>query len=230
MTSDSMPELPEGASFIAGDGARSYAASQMPTKGLCIIPAADGEAWAQIVALTKTENKGPADTVKAVVASLGGAPEWVDKAMELARQCAQDSREGALLELRILGWEELRAHLSTRVVAPGWQLVPIEPTPEMLEATGIEDTEYYFHSLEGAHDFVATHYRAMLSASPLHGAANARKPEADLQLMRRCLETLRAIVKKLNETNTAQGREFVNVGMSTVALMDDLSARMEQTP
>ncbi|MFU7297267.1 hypothetical protein ACM732_27005 [Pseudomonas aeruginosa] len=61
-------------------------------------------------------------------------------------------------------------------VPPGWKLVPIEPTPEMLDARRdcedgmdgylVEDTEYYFPDRGAVRDFLACVYHGMLAAAP----------------------------------------------------------------
>lgn len=58
----------------------------------------------------------------------------------------------------------------------GWKLVPIEPTPEMLDARRdcedgmdgylVEDTEYYFPDRGAVRDFLACVYHGMLAAAP----------------------------------------------------------------
>jgi hypothetical protein len=82
--------------------------------------------------------------------------------------------------------KHLRAALAAQplvgVIPEGMALVPIEPTPEMLAATDIEDTEYYFHSMEGARAFLAAHYRAMLAAAPQPPAVQQDRVEATAQV------------------------------------------------
>ncbi|MBX6247416.1 hypothetical protein ISD49_32945, partial [Pseudomonas aeruginosa] len=61
-------------------------------------------------------------------------------------------------------------------VPAGWKLVPIEPTPEMLDARRdcedgmdgylVEDTEYYFPDRGAVRDFLACVYHGMLAAAP----------------------------------------------------------------
>lgn len=61
-------------------------------------------------------------------------------------------------------------------VPEGWRLVPIEPTPEMLDARRdcedgidgylVEDTEYYFPDRSAVRNFLARVYHGMLAAAP----------------------------------------------------------------
>ncbi|MFU7206509.1 hypothetical protein ACM75C_02470 [Pseudomonas aeruginosa] len=61
-------------------------------------------------------------------------------------------------------------------VPDGWRLVPIEPTPEMLDARRdcedgidgylVEDTEYYFPDRSAVRNFLACVYHGMLAAAP----------------------------------------------------------------
>lgn len=68
--------------------------------------------------------------------------------------------------------ERLRAALAAPAVPPGWQLVPVEPTPAMQRAA-VESREgravYKVTSkagLEALEDIAADDYRAMLAAAP----------------------------------------------------------------
>ncbi|HIE1012826.1 TPA: hypothetical protein ACXJP8_004694 [Pseudomonas aeruginosa] len=64
-------------------------------------------------------------------------------------------------------------------VPSGWKLVPLEPTPEMLDARRdsedgmdgylVEDTEYYFPDRGAVRDFLACVYRGLLAAAPAPG-------------------------------------------------------------
>ncbi|RPX11400.1 hypothetical protein IPC730_03860 [Pseudomonas aeruginosa] len=64
-------------------------------------------------------------------------------------------------------------------VPRGWKLVPLEPTPEMLDARRdsedgmdgylVEDTEYYFPDRGAVRDFLACVYRGLLAAAPAPG-------------------------------------------------------------
>ncbi|MDQ9140227.1 hypothetical protein ACWA3W_31530 [Pseudomonas aeruginosa] len=64
-------------------------------------------------------------------------------------------------------------------VPEGWKLVPLEPTPEMLDARRdsedgmdgylVEDTEYYFPDRGAVRDFLACVYRGLLAAAPAPG-------------------------------------------------------------
>ena len=64
-------------------------------------------------------------------------------------------------------------------VPDGWKLVPVEPTPEMLDARRdcedgmdgylVEDTEYYFPDRGAVRDFLACVYRGLLAAAPAPG-------------------------------------------------------------
>ncbi len=65
------------------------------------------------------------------------------------------------------------------IVPKGWKLVPLEPTPEMLDARRdsedgmdgylVEDTEYYFPDRGAVRDFLACVYRGLLAAAPAPG-------------------------------------------------------------
>jgi hypothetical protein len=68
--------------------------------------------------------------------------EWLERAMEkselFGRLCLETEQMGAttlFAAAREVAREALRTHLSARLLPPqGWQLVPVEPTPEMLAA------------------------------------------------------------------------------------------------
>jgi hypothetical protein len=54
-------------------------------------------------------------------------------------------------------------------VPPGWKLVPVEPTPEMLAAADASDREYSLRNFGDAQTAIQgpyDHYRAMIAASP----------------------------------------------------------------
>ncbi|HCA5797744.1 hypothetical protein N7714_03760 [Pseudomonas aeruginosa] len=64
-------------------------------------------------------------------------------------------------------------------VPDGWKLVPVEPTPEMLDARRdcedgmdgylVEDTEYYFPGRDAVRAFLARVYRGLIAAAPAPG-------------------------------------------------------------
>ncbi|HFD7007326.1 TPA: hypothetical protein ACF3OS_004001 [Pseudomonas aeruginosa] len=64
-------------------------------------------------------------------------------------------------------------------VPEGWKPVPIEPTPEMLDARRdcedgmdgylVEDTEYYFPGRDAVRAFLARVYRGLIAAAPAPG-------------------------------------------------------------
>ncbi|HCG1255972.1 hypothetical protein [Pseudomonas aeruginosa] len=64
-------------------------------------------------------------------------------------------------------------------VPSGWKLVPLEPTPEMLDARRdcedgmdgylVEDTEYYFPGRDAVRAFLARVYRGLIAAAPAPG-------------------------------------------------------------
>lgn len=73
--------------------------------------------------------------------------------------------------------ESVRGYLpGSAQCAGGWKLVPIEPTPEMLDARRdcedgmdgylVEDTEYYFPDRGAVRDFLACVYHGMLATAP----------------------------------------------------------------
>ncbi|MDV2644910.1 hypothetical protein, partial [Pseudomonas aeruginosa] len=64
-------------------------------------------------------------------------------------------------------------------VPEGWKLVPVEPTPEMLDARRdcedgmdgylVEDTEYYFPDRGAVRAFLARVYQGLIAAAPAPG-------------------------------------------------------------
>lgn len=96
----------------------------------------------------------------------------------IGRYSAQIAVTGELAPCQALcdAVERVRAALASAAqaaaVPPGYVLVPVEPTLEMLAAKDengfpiLTDDEYYFDSLASAHRFGASLYRAMLAAAP----------------------------------------------------------------
>ncbi|WP_172405627.1 hypothetical protein [Pseudomonas aeruginosa] len=110
---------------------------------------------------------------------------------ELDKQCRDDVARALGLrpsQERGFAWSYLLASIKSCVkasedaaqaqhsVPEGWKLVPIEPTPEMLDARRncedgidgylVEDTEYYFPDRGAVRDFLACVYHGMLAAAP----------------------------------------------------------------
>ena len=87
------------------------------------------------------------------------------------RVAYRDREFPGLAPHRIVTLYEAPAVASTQAkqVPSGYKLVPLQPTAEMLAATGIEDSEYYFHTQEDANEFVQKMYVAMLIAAPPAG-------------------------------------------------------------
>lgn len=70
-----------------------------------------------------------------------------------------------------LGWITLHTDAQAQPVVPeGWQLVPKEPAPEMLEAAWDKANELW-HTPEGDDPLPGHQYRAMLAAAPTPGKA-----------------------------------------------------------
>ncbi|MFM9434542.1 hypothetical protein ACFDR9_001601 [Janthinobacterium sp. CG_23.3] len=67
------------------------------------------------------------------------------------------------IEMAMLGEiTDLRAALAARpVILPGYALVPLEPTPKMVDATFTDDLRSHSHNKRNKHI-----YRAMLAAAP----------------------------------------------------------------
>lgn len=96
----------------------------------------------------------------------------------------QDAIDGGWTVQGIRGYakrleDQLKTALGQHNVPSGWKLVPIEPTPEMLDARRdsedgmdgylVEDTEYYFPDRGAVRDFLACVYRGLLAAAPAPG-------------------------------------------------------------
>ncbi len=93
----------------------------------------------------------------------------------------QDAIDGGWTVQGIRGYakrleDQLKAAQAQHSVPEGWRLVPIEPTPEMLDARRdcedgidgylVEDTEYYFPDRSAVRNFLACVYHGMLAAAP----------------------------------------------------------------
>ncbi|HCT5099217.1 TPA: hypothetical protein OTZ31_006655, partial [Pseudomonas aeruginosa] len=91
----------------------------------------------------------------------------------------QDAIDGGWTVQGIRGYakrleDQLKTALGQHNVPSGWKLVPLEPTPEMLDARRdsedgmdgylVEDTEYYFPDRGAVRDFLACVYRGLLAA------------------------------------------------------------------
>ncbi|HBP5756964.1 TPA: hypothetical protein NIC38_001489 [Pseudomonas aeruginosa] len=96
----------------------------------------------------------------------------------------QDAIDGGWTVQGIRGYakrleDQLKTALGQHNVPSGWKLVPLEPTPEMLDARRdsedgmdgylVEDTEYYFPDRCAVRDFLACVYRGLLAAAPAPG-------------------------------------------------------------
>ncbi|MDU3700983.1 MAG: hypothetical protein E7G05_23120 [Pseudomonas aeruginosa] len=85
----------------------------------------------------------------------------------------EKERDAALA--RVAEFEALAQHS----VPDGWKLVPVEPTPEMLDARRdcedgmdgylVEDTEYYFPDRGAVRAFLARVYQGLIAAAPAPG-------------------------------------------------------------
>ncbi|WBH82672.1 hypothetical protein PALA14_02788 [Pseudomonas aeruginosa] len=121
-----------------------------------------------------------------IIAMIDGLPQRV-----LDKQCRDDVARALGLrpnQERGFAWSYLLTSIKSCVKAPedtcraqhsvpaGWKLVPIEPTPEMLDARRdcedgmdgylVEDTEYYFPDRGAVRDFLACVYHGMLATAP----------------------------------------------------------------
>ncbi|SPY51524.1 hypothetical protein [Pseudomonas aeruginosa] len=132
------------------------------------------------------------------VSGPGNAGEQTHPAPGLAREHAELRRIAVALKNPLLSGEEasnlmvryealtMPDHIialidgQTQAIVPkGWKLVPLEPTPEMLDARRdsedgmdgylVEDTEYYFPDRGAVRDFLACVYRGLLAAAPAPG-------------------------------------------------------------
>ncbi|MCF1243674.1 MULTISPECIES: hypothetical protein [Pseudomonas aeruginosa group] len=96
----------------------------------------------------------------------------------------QDAIDGGWTVQGIRGYakrleDQLKTALGQHNVPSGWKLVPLEPTPEMLDARRdsedgmdgylVEETEYYFPDRGAVRDFLACVYRGLLAAAPAPG-------------------------------------------------------------
>ncbi|RQE68824.1 hypothetical protein IPC294_25625 [Pseudomonas aeruginosa] len=112
----------------------------------------------------------------------------VERLRQFERICEglpQDAIDGGWTVQGIRGYakrleDQLKTALGQHNVPSGWKLVPLEPTPEMLDARRdsedgmdgylVEDTEYYFPDRGAVRDFLACVYRGLLAAAPAPGA------------------------------------------------------------
>ncbi|HGE7562646.1 TPA: hypothetical protein ACGC1K_003923 [Pseudomonas aeruginosa] len=96
----------------------------------------------------------------------------------------QDAIDGGWTVQGIRGYakrleDQLKTALGQHNVPSGWKLVPLEPTPEMLDARRdsedgmdgylVEDTEYYFPGRDAVRAFLARVYRGLIAAAPAPG-------------------------------------------------------------
>ncbi|HHF0764157.1 TPA: hypothetical protein ACPIQE_006635 [Pseudomonas aeruginosa] len=106
---------------------------------------------------------------------------------EVERICEglpQDAIDGGWTVQGIRGYakrleDQLKTALGQHNVPSGWKLVPLEPTPEMLDARRdsedgmdgylVEDTEYYFPGRDAVRAFLARVYRGLIAAAPAPG-------------------------------------------------------------
>ncbi|HBN8473720.1 TPA: hypothetical protein L3709_005912 [Pseudomonas aeruginosa] len=111
----------------------------------------------------------------------------VERLRQFERICEglpQDAIDGGWTVQGIRGYakrleDQLKTALGQHNVPSGWKLVPLEPTPEMLDASRdsedgmdgylVEDTEYYFPDRGAVRDFLARVYHGLLAAAPAPG-------------------------------------------------------------
>ena len=77
-------------------------------------------------------------------------------------------------------WAAWQASRRAQVVPMGWRLVPIDPTPEMIDAADASDKEYSRRAFGGSIHMPQSgedHWHAMLAAAPQPPEANS--PEFD---------------------------------------------------
>lgn len=66
-------------------------------------------------------------------------------------------------EVTVTHWEWQAWQAATRAAVPdGWKAVPMEPTPAMIKATGLEDDDV----IADVNDLLTSAYREMLAAAP----------------------------------------------------------------
>ncbi|EJY6174411.1 hypothetical protein KUT71_26695 [Pseudomonas aeruginosa] len=124
-----------------------------------------------------------------IIALIDGLPQHV-----LDKQCRDDVARALGLcpnQERGFAWSYLLTSIKSCVkasedtcraqhgVPAGWKLVPIEPTPEMLDARRdcedgmdgylVEDTEYYFPDRGAVRAFLARVYQGLIAAAPAPG-------------------------------------------------------------
>ncbi|WP_043156672.1 hypothetical protein [Pseudomonas aeruginosa] len=111
----------------------------------------------------------------------------VERLRQFERICEglpQDAIDGGWTVQGIRGYakrleDQLKTALGQHNVPSGWKLVPLEPTPEMLDARRdsedgmdgylVEDTEYYFPGRDAVRAFLARVYRGLIAAAPAPG-------------------------------------------------------------
>ncbi|HCE6537174.1 TPA: hypothetical protein VDW57_005944 [Pseudomonas aeruginosa] len=111
----------------------------------------------------------------------------VERLRQFERICEglpQDAIDGGRTVQGIRGYakrleDQLKTALGQHNVPSGWKLVPLEPTPEMLDARRdsedgmdgylVEDTEYYFPGRDAVRAFLARVYRGLIAAAPAPG-------------------------------------------------------------
>ncbi|MBG4273452.1 hypothetical protein GHU41_11990 [Pseudomonas aeruginosa] len=105
---------------------------------------------------------------------------WLDLLTQLGL-LNRVQRSPALWEISQQGEDLLEAPVAQaqHSVPDGWKLVPVEPTPEMLDARRdcedgmdgylVEDTEYYFPDRGAVRAFLARVYQGLIAAAPAPG-------------------------------------------------------------
>ncbi|MEI1262991.1 hypothetical protein [Pseudomonas aeruginosa] len=152
-----------------------------------------GFAWSYLLASIKSCVKASEDSAQAQHSVPKGFREKFEQCMELAfaeitqyvsPEKARDPQSRARRASALA--TELRAMLSAapgnsaqHSVPEGWKLVPVEPTPEMLDARRdcedgmdgylVEDTEYYFPDRGAVRAFLARVYQGLIAAAPAPG-------------------------------------------------------------
>ncbi|ENZ3823113.1 hypothetical protein ACGJA2_004215 [Pseudomonas aeruginosa] len=107
---------------------------------------------------------------------------FVERVTDLAASRTEYTTSMEATEQVLLAARELLAAAPAQAqhsVPEGWKPVPIEPTPEMLDARRdcedgmdgylVEDTEYYFPGRDAVRAFLARVYRGLIAAAPAPG-------------------------------------------------------------
>ncbi len=159
------------------------------------------ERYERIVGALKAELQSQRERNTELIVKLGSATNgWgrcekerdaalaeVERLRQFERICEglpQDAIDGGWTVQGIRGYakrleDQLKTALGQHNVPSGWKLVPLEPTPEMLDARRdsedgmdgylVEDTEYYFPGRDAVRAFLARVYRGLIAAAPAPG-------------------------------------------------------------